>query len=160
MCIYVYIQKGTPWRGEFWIQRLKYQKHWLWYSAEESKLSIAYPVSCQKGTLWGAQFFNTQSFAMFAVCRLKWIWGISWMPCLWHRNTLSILLQWWTTYLSCLSLSNVCKANEEQCFIIFSISVFGLREMEAGREPGEPPIPFFFLPPLPPQASGALGLQI
>ena len=31
----------------------------------------------------------------------------------------------------------MCKANEEQCFIIFSISVFGLREMEAGREPGE-----------------------
>ena len=65
----------------------------------------------------------------------------------------------------------MCKANEEQCFIIFSISVFGLREIEAGREPGEggggkkkrkklkigPPIPIFFfllfLAPPPSQAS-------
>ena len=64
----------------------------------------------------------------------------------------------------------MCKANEEQCFIIFSISVFGLREMEEGREqrPANSNF-FFFLPPPPfrlpgeawkPQASGALGLQI
>ena len=85
----------------------------------------------------GAQFFHTQSFAMFCCFSLKVDLRDFLNASLWHRNTLSILLQWWTTYLSCLSLSNVCKANEEQCFIIFSISVFGLREMEAGREPGE-----------------------
>ena len=85
----------------------------------------------------GAQFFRTQSFAMFCCLSLKvdlrdFLNAVS-MASKHVIYTASVM----DYIFVCLSLSNVCKANEEQCFIIFSISVFGLREMEAGREPGE-----------------------